>query len=524
VGPPLLIGKRGKTVTDQNYRLEMVDISKAFPGVQALSNISFNLRPGEIHALVGENGAGKSTLIKILSGAYQRDSGTIRMDGDDVEISNPSHALALGIITIYQETSLCGELSVAENIFMGRLPRSGPFVQWQGLYDDAQKLLDQLETPFDARSRLGDLSTAQRQMVEIARALSMNARVIVFDEPTASLTDSEVEVLFDTIRRLRSGGVSIIYISHRLSEIFALSDRVTVLRDGVWVSTAETGTTDEATIVRHMVGRNVDDLFSRQGEHADTEPVLTVAGLTGRKFFDISFEVHAGEIVGLFGLVGSGRTDLVRALFGAETIYSGGIHIDGEPVAPHSPRDAIRSGVVLAPEDRKEHGLVLGMTVQENVTLPNLKRVSEFGFLRPRYERELAGRYRDELAIRTPTLATQAASLSGGNQQKVVLAKWLARKPKVLILDEPTRGIDVAGKAEVHRLMNSLAEQGVAVLMVSSELPEILGMSDRVLIMHEKRLAGELTRADATEERIMAYATGQMKREKETAGEAHAAS
>lgn len=491
------------------YRLEMIGISKAFPGVQALSSVTIKVLPGEVHALVGENGAGKSTLIKILSGAYQRDEGTIRLDGHEVEIASPRHAIGLGIVTIYQEANLVPELSVAENIFLGRFPLwGGQWVRWDRLRGDAKALLDQLNTNLEPRTPVKELSAAQRQMVEIAKALSVSARVIVFDEPTASLTMLEVEALFRAIRRLRDRGVSIIFISHRLRDIFEVADRVTVLRDGHGVSTSPVAEVDEGSLVLDMVGRRVEDLSVRRGTKGG-EVVLRVNDLCGRGFGGISFEVRAGEVVGLFGLVGAGRTELVRSIVGAEVASSGIVELHGQRHVFHSPKDAIRVGLALAPEDRKLEGLVLGMPVRANITLPSLRRLARFEFINQHSERTMAAEYIRALDIRCPSAETAALSLSGGNQQKVVIAKWLARKPTLLILDEPTRGIDVAGKAEVHRLMGDMAERGVAILMVSSELAEVLRMSDRILVMREGALVGELDRAQATEENVMYLAAGQ---------------
>ncbi len=497
-------------MSDQPYVLEMLGISKSFPGVQALTDVTLQLRPAEIHALVGENGAGKSTLMKILSGAYARDTGRILLHGQEVHLSNPNQALQFGIVTIYQESNLSPELSVAENIFMGRLPRVARiFVNWPQLYQDAQQLLDQLGTTFHARTQVKELSPAQRQMTEIAKALSMSAKIIVMDEPTASLTGSEVDVLMAVMRRLRDQGVTIVFISHRLEEVFKLADRVTVLRDGHWVSTAPIGETSPNILVSQMVGRQIANLYEKD-EATVGKRLLRVHDASGQGFHNVSFEVHEAEVVGMFGLVGSGRTEVARALFGADRLRNGSVELEDQTLHLRSPRAAINAGVALAPEDRKSQGLVLGMSVQSNISLPILKLLRRLGFLRFGSEKKLAWEYKDRLDIRTPSLETPARSLSGGNQQKVVIAKWLATRPKVLILDEPTRGIDVAGKAEVHKLVNYLAAQGVGILFISSELPEILGMSDRILVMHEGQLVGELGRDTATEESVMQLASGQV--------------
>lgn len=493
---------------NDGYLLEMLNISKGFPGVQALDDVSFRLKPGEIHALLGENGAGKSTLMKILSGAYTRDSGQIMIERENVEIHSPADSLSLGIVTIYQESQLSLDLNVAENVFMGRLPKNGPFVQWQKLYQQTAELLERLDSNFEARTLVKNLSAAQRQMVEIAKALSMSAKVIVLDEPTASLTDREVDVLFEVMDRLRKQGVAMVFITHRLPEVFEVADNVTVLRDGLWVSTDPiSDIRSEEDLVQRMVGRDLGNLYQRE-DIPVSKTVLRVTGLSGIGFNDVSFEIRSGEIVGMFGLVGSGRTDVARALFGANPYSKGEIEINDQRIKPKQPKDSIKAGIALVPEDRKEQGLVLGLAVKGNIALPNLRRLSRAGFMKTKSEQALAQQYKTTLDIRCPTVSTPAKSLSGGNQQKVVIAKWLAQQPQVLILDEPTRGIDVAGKAEVHNLMYELAAEGVGVLMVSSELPEILGMSDRVLIMHENRLVAEVDASEATEEKIMSYATG----------------
>ncbi len=490
------------------FRLEMQGISKAFPGVQALDNVSLRIRAGEIHALVGENGAGKSTLIKILSGAYPRDSGRILLEGQEVEIASPSQALELGIVTIYQESNLSLALSVAENIYMGRLPKAGFLVRWDQLQRQTEELLKQLDVPFKAHVPVGSLSAAQRQMVEIAKALSVSARVIVLDEPTAALTEREVAVLFGVMRRLRDRGVSIIFITHRLAEVFAVADSVTVLRDGLWVSSDPVSAIPgQETLVARMVGRQINHMFTKN-EAQVGDVTLVVSHLSGQGFRDVSFEVRAGEIVGMFGLVGSGRTDLVEALFGAQPVTEGTIRVGNRSFKPRRPSDSIQMGIALVPEDRKSQGLVLPLSVRSNIALPNLKQLARVGFVRTNAEKCLANEFREAVSIRTPSIETPVQSLSGGNQQKVVISKWLSRRPRVLILDEPTRGIDVGGKAEVHRLISSLAAQGAAILMVSSELPEILGMSDRVLVMHEGRLVADIPCQQATEEYVMSFAAG----------------
>ena len=489
------------------FILEMLDISKSFPGAKALRRVSLQLYPGEIHALVGENGAGKSTLMKILSGAYQRDSGRILLDGRAVELAKPSQALQLGIATIYQEANLAPRLTVAENVYMGRAPAVlGVWVNWAALHHRTQELLEQFGANFSSHTLVKELSPAQQQMVEIAKALSISAKVIVLDEPTASLAGREVSTLLSVMRQLRERGVAIVFITHRLEEVSRIADRVTVMRDGVKIATHEVDQINTNTLVAEMVGREVE--YFKQACTIGS-PLLRVSNLSGKTFSTISFEVRAGEIVGLFGLVGARRTDVARALFGAEPFANGTIMLGGASLSLHSPADAIKAGLVLAPEDRKQQGLILGMSIRNNISLPDLGAVSQFGILRPRAERSLAVTYKDEMNIRCPSVETIAKLLSGGNQQKVVIAKWLATRPKILILDEPTRGIDVGGKAEVHRLMTQLASKAVGILMISSDLLEVLSISDRVLVMHEGRLAAEINRQDATEEKVMFYATGQ---------------
>jgi ribose transport system ATP-binding protein len=498
------------TTKSTPYRLEALNISKGFSGVQALNDVTFTLLPGEVHALVGENGAGKSTLIKILSGAYQRDSGVIRLNGQEIEITNPNQALGQGIVTIYQETNAAIDLSTAENIYMGRLPRfHGILVDYKKLHRDAETVLNELNATFSSQQRMGDLSPGQCQMVEIAKALTMDAQVIVLDEPTAALTDREVNALFVVIRKLALKGVSIILITHRLVEVFKICDRVTVLRDGQWVTTQPVSEVSEDILVNSMIGRDLTGLFPKPNVEIG-EVVLDVRDLCGTGFKNVTFTLRTGEIVGLFGLVGSGRTEVARALFGAASITGGKILLDGSNLKSRSPQEAISSGLSLVPEERKSEGLILGMPVRANITLPSIWSLSKFGFIQNVREVLLARQFKDSLTIRCTNIEMKAEQLSGGNQQKIVIAKWLAKNPRVLIMDEPTRGVDVAGKAEVHGLMAEQARNGVGILMISSELPEVLGMSDRILVMHEGQLVAEISRAEATEELIMYHATGQV--------------
>ncbi|MBI3962158.1 MAG: sugar ABC transporter ATP-binding protein [Deinococcus sp.] len=484
----------------------MRSISKAFPGVQALIKVDLEVQGGEVHAVIGENGAGKSTLMKIVAGVYSRDAGEILLKGRKVEITNPRQAMDHGISMIHQELNLAPNLSVAENIFLGRLPKSGAFVDWNKLYADAQALVDRLGIELNVRALVEDLTVARQQMVEIAKALSRNAEVIVMDEPTSALTERETETLFQIIGRLKTQGVAVVYISHRLEEIFRIADQVTVLRDGQLVGTHLVKDATSPMLISMMVGRELTTLFPKEQVEIG-EPVLEVRHLTRRGVLDdISFVLRRREILGVAGLIGAGRTELVRALFGADPKDSGEILLEGKPVRIRNPRDALRLGFGFVTEDRKLQGLILGMTVRENVTLASLWGMTRLGFVDFAQEREVTADYIKKLDIRTPSQEQEVLNLSGGNQQKVVVAKWLATRPKILIMDEPTRGIDVGAKAEVHALMSRLAKDGVSIIMISSELPEILGMSDRILVVKEGRINGEFTREQATQEAILACA------------------
>lgn len=500
------------TATDQAIVpvLEMRGISKTYPGVRALDNVSLEVRKGEVHALVGENGAGKSTLMKILAGAQLGDSGEIRINGRTVEIDSPQKAMDLGISIIYQEFNLVPYLNAAENIFLGREPRARipGFVDFRTMYDEAQRVIDRLGVALDIRVPVNRLSIAQQQMVEIAKATSRQSMIIVMDEPSATLTEHELESLFSLIRQLKAQGVSIVYISHRLEEVFEIADRVTVLRDGKHIATRDVSGLTREEIIRYMVGRELTQMMPKVPAPLG-DVVLEVRNLRRKdKLHDISFAVRRGEVLGLAGLVGAGRTELARAIFGADPIDGGEILLEGKPVKVRCPQDAIRLGIGLVTEDRKNQGLVLGMMVRENITLANLSALSRLNFLMLAREREVAQKYVADLSIRPPSIERAVQNLSGGNQQKVVLAKWLFTQSKVLIFDEPTRGIDVGAKAEIYQLMNELAANGVAIIMISSELPEVIGMSDRILVMHEGRIAGALSASEATQERVMHLATG----------------
>jgi ABC-type sugar transport system ATPase subunit len=492
------------------WLIEASAISKSFPGVRALDAVDFTLRAGEVHALVGENGAGKSTLIKIFSGVYQPDSGEIRVDGQPVAIGSAQESQALGIVPVHQEIHLVPLLSVAENIFLGRQPLRGRgFIDHAGMERQAAEILEGLGIRVDVRALVTDLSVARRQMVSIARALSSNARVIILDEPTASLSERETQILFEIIRRLKERGVAVIYISHRLEEIFAIADRVTVMRDGRIVGTQPVTETRLEQIIAMMVGREMSELF-RKEEVPIGAPVLQVDDLcVAGVLRDVSFTLHQGEILGLAGLVGAGRSELARAIFGADRYDRGNVLLEGRPLRARHPRDAVARGVGLAPEDRKQQGLIMGLPVAQNITLANLFRRQRLGFFSLRAEKQTAETYVKRLGIRTPDVERQVAFLSGGNQQRVVIARWLETRPKVLILDEPTQGVDVGAKAEIHGLMVELARAGVGILLISSDLPEVLQMSDRVLVMHEGRITGRFSRQEATQEMVMRSATGE---------------
>jgi rhamnose transport system ATP-binding protein len=493
---------------NNNVILEMFDISKNFAGVQALRGVSFDLGPGEVHALLGENGAGKSTLIKIITGVYQPDAGEMRLYGQTVSFADPRQSRERGIAAIYQEPSLFPDLDIAENIFVGRQPtRTGGRIAWQTMYREAKVLLDSLGVQLDPKTKARNLSVAQQQMVEIARALSVEAKILIMDEPTSSLTLAEVDDLFRIVRQLREAGTAIVFISHRLEELFQLADRVTVLRDGAYVGTNSVSEVTTDRLIQMMVGRTMTNMFPKQAVEPG-EVALQVEGLTRPGVFEnVSFELRKGEILGMAGLVGAGRTDVARALFGVEPATSGVIKIEGQPVDITSPQQAMKLGLAYLPEDRQHHGLILPMTISHNITLPMLSEFARLGWMNNDSERRAARRAADQLEVRAAGIWQKARELSGGNQQKVVLAKWLATQPLILILDEPTRGIDVKTKAAVHGLMSDLAAQGIAILMISSELPEVLGMSDRILVMREGHLTGHFSRAEATQEKIMLAAT-----------------
>lgn len=488
--------------------LELKNISKSFSGVEVLHDVSFGLRSGEVHALLGENGAGKSTLVKVITGVHQPDKGEIYLNDELVHFSDARESRQAGIAAIYQELTLFPDLDVAENIFVGRQPLTfGDRVDWRKLYAEAGKLLESLGVKLDLKQKARTLSIAEQQMVEIARAFSIHARILIMDEPTSSLTLNEVADLFRLVRRLRAEGTAIIFISHRLEELFEIADRVTVLRDGSYVGTRSMKDITRDDLIRMMVGRTITNLFPKQDVRAG-EVVLQVENLTrAGSFDDVSFELRRGEILGLAGLVGAGRTNVARAIFGVEPATGGMIRVEGREVAITSPQQAIELGLAYVPEDRQLHGLIPAMQITSNISLPMLHQHSRAGWLQDTSERKSAYNAARQMEVRANNIWQLARELSGGNQQKVVLAKWLSTKPRILILDEPTRGIDVGTKAAVHGLMSELAANGMAVLMISSELPEILGMSDRVIVMREGLVTGEFSRAEATQEAIISAAT-----------------
>jgi len=490
-------------------RIRLEGMSKRFGATQALQDVSLELHPGSIHALVGENGAGKSTLVKILAGIYRPDEGSILLDSHPVTIHGPAEARAMGIAVVHQEPRLFPDLTVAENVFVGHAP-AGPLgsVDWRGMRREADGIFESLSVQIDSGAVVRGLSMADQQLIEIAKALSIDARVLILDEPTASLSSHEVERLFAIIRQTRERGVAVLFVSHRLEEVFQLCDTATVLRDGRHVITASTSSLTAADLVRHMVGRAVS-LFPRTTAPIG-EVLLDVRGLSRvGAFRDITFSVRTGEILGLAGLVGAGRTEVARVLFGIDRADSGEVLLAGKRVAFRTPSEALRAGIAYVPEDRHIEGLVGGFTLAQNVTLPILPRLFPRLFTRASRERALAADYAERLRIRSTGVDSLIEALSGGNQQKVVIAKWLATNPKILILDEPTRGVDIGAKVEVHRIISGLAASGLGIVLISSELPEVLAMSDRIMVLHEGRISAELSRAEASEERVMLAATGQ---------------
>ncbi|MBP0598686.1 sugar ABC transporter ATP-binding protein [Herbaspirillum sp. LeCh32-8] len=486
------------------------NVSKRFPGVLALDNCQFDLAAGEVHALMGENGAGKSTLMKILSGVYQKDEGEILLDGKPVEIDQPRTAQALGIGIIHQELNLMNHLSAAQNIFIGREPKKGfgLFLDEEQLNRQAAVIFERMRLDLDPRTPVGQLTVARQQMVEIAKALSFDSRVLIMDEPTAALNNAEIAELFRIIRDLQAQGVGIVYISHKMDELRQIADRVTIMRDGRYIATVPMEGTSMDTIISMMVGRQLDGEHRQPPDTSANQVMLEVKGLSrGRAIRNVSFQLRRGEILGFAGLMGAGRTEVARAIFGADPLEAGEIFIHGGRAVIRTPADAVAHGIGYLSEDRKHFGLATGMDVQANIAMSSMGRFTKAGFMNERAIRETAQAYVRQLAIKTPSVEQQARLLSGGNQQKIVIAKWLLRDCDILFFDEPTRGIDVGAKSEIYKLLDALAAQGKAIVMISSELPEVLRMSHRVLVMCEGRITGELSAAEATQEKIMQLAT-----------------
>jgi inositol transport system ATP-binding protein len=502
--------------TSDGLILKMTGVSKRFPGVLALENVHFEVGPSEIHALLGENGAGKSTLLKVLSGAQSADAGEIELFGKPVAFATPHDAQRAGIVTIYQEFTLAPDMTIAENVFIGREPGSKLFVSWRRMAQETKAIAERIGLKRDPMTQVRDLSVAEQQLVEIARALSMQSRLIIMDEPTAALSESEVANLARIVRALKAEGLSIIFVTHRLDEVFRLCDRYTVLRDGRYVASGRVAETNVEAIIRMMVGRDVGALYGERPIPEHGKVALEVEGLTRRRnardpnaieLVDVSLKAHHGEILGLAGLVGAGRTETARAIFGADKFDHGVIRVDGKPVAFNNPHDAMMHGIGLVPEDRKKQALFLRLAIRTNITIAVHDQISRGWFIDEKREGALVDEFRKLLSIRMASADQQAGLLSGGNQQKIVLARWLALRPKILIVDEPTRGIDIGSKVEVHNLLIEMAKSGIAVIVISSELPEILAVSDRIVTMREGRVTGEIARNNATQEILMSMMT-----------------
>ncbi len=504
----MLHEKKDRVKFMQENIVEIKHVNKSFPGVKALNDVSFKLRSGEVLALLGENGAGKSTLMKILSGVYPKDNGTITVFGKDIDEMTPKKARELGIAIIHQELNMCGHLSVAENIFLGREIVKKGILSDHEMKQEAGSILKKLNIDLDPDTIVGDLSVSKQQMVEIAKALSANARILIMDEPTSALTSKEIHELFAIIRQLKNDGCGIVYISHRLEELQYIVDRVTILRDGQYITSMDFKSTTLSEIIANMVGREIKEKFPRV-ECRRGKRILEVRNLNAGKLVrNINFELYAGEIVGIAGLMGAGRTETTRAIFGVDKKSSGYIKLDGKKIIINKPADAKKAGIVLAPEDRKKDGLCTKLSVRENIALPNLDIICNgTGVVNKKKEAVMVDKVVKELKVKLADPEADAGSLSGGNQQKVVVGKWLARNSRVVIFDEPTRGIDVAAKVEIYNLMNDLKNKGVGVLFVSSEMPEILGISDRILVMCDGRITGELEIGEATQDIILEYAT-----------------
>lgn len=500
---------RGKVIAVDKV-LEIENITKEFPGVKALKGVSIDIERGEVHALVGENGAGKSTLMKILSGVYTPTTGKIRLDGREVTFNDPKQAQLLGVSIIHQEFSLIPYLSGVDNIFLGReIKQANGLLDRKKMRKEAEEVLQRLNADIDLNKPVAHLSVANQQFIEIAKAIAIDTKVLIFDEPTASLTGKEIDKLFELIEKLKADGVTIIYISHHLDEILHMCDRMTCLRDGEWVGTRTVKEVTKQDIVKMMVGREIVNAFPEKPSRDRKEMLLEVKRLSNEHITDIQFSLKKGEIIGIAGLVGSGRTETVRALIGADPVKDREVYINQQKVYIKNPTDALARGIALIPESRKTQGLVLNMTIKNNISLPILKELrNSFGFISMKKEDTIIDQSIKDLLIKTPSGRQMVKNLSGGNQQKVVLAKWLNTDCKILIFDEPTRGIDIGAKEEIYKLMRNLADQGLSIIMISSELPEILGMSDRVLVMHKGKIKAEIDGTEATSEKVMYYATG----------------
>ncbi len=488
--------------------LEIKGVSKSFVGVKALQNVSFQVRKGDVHALLGENGAGKSTLMKILSGAYNKDCGQIFVNGKEAEIRNTKDSERLGIAIIYQELNLIPDITVAENIFLARQPKKHGLLDWKKMTEDAEEILDYMDVAINPRAIVSSLSVAQQQMVEIAKAISLHSQLLIMDEPTSTLTEGETRKLFSVINNLKSKGISMIYISHRMEEIFEICDSYTVLRDGTFVHSGEIKEVDVNQIIEYMVGRSLASVYPEKKNKVG-EVILEADHISnGKEVKDVSFSLRKGEILGFAGLVGAGRTETLKAVFGADSGAKGEIKINGKPVQIRSPRDAIKLGIGFLPEDRKKEGLVVDLPVLDNTVMAKPEKAMEHGMFSAKKAKEICQKYIRELLIKTPSEMQKAKFLSGGNQQKVVLAKWLNCEPEIIVLDEPTRGIDVNAKMEIYNIIVKLAEEGKSIIMISSEMPELIGLCDRVIVMYEGCVTGELDRRTLSQQQIMHYATG----------------
>ena len=489
-----------------DYVLELKGITKIFPGVKALNNVQFQLKKGEVHALMGENGAGKSTFIKVITGVHKAEEGEMFLDGQKVDFKGPRDAQAAGIAAVYQHPTSYPDLSVAENIFMGHEIIKNGMIQWKKMNEEATALLQQLNADFKSTDEMGALSVAQQQMVEIAKALSTNARIIILDEPTAALTKNESEELYRIVDKLRDDGVSIIFISHRFEDMYRLATRVTVFRDSQYIGTYDVDGITNADLIKAMVGREIKDLFPKPEVKIGAE-VLKVEGLSRMGYYkNVSFSVHAGEIIGLTGLVGAGRTEVVESICGITRPDEGKVYLEGKPIQIKQPSDAMKQGIILLPEDRQKEGLIMSWGLGRNVVLPTMGKYAKNGFNDEKKEREISKELLEDVDTKAVTIFDPASSLSGGNQQKVVVAKALGQEMKVVIMDEPTKGVDVGAKAEIYQIMGDLAKKGYAIILISSEMPEILGMSDRIIVMCNGRVTGELSRGEATQEGILELA------------------